>query len=74
MEENTARDQLASYGYTLDAAGMIHKGNKALGVILTAKGKKLQAKSASGQLLWSGPDVGVFVEKFWYVVRLEKKG
>jgi hypothetical protein len=64
-----AKNQLADYGYTMDDAGVIHKGSKALGVIVTAKGRRLQAKSASGQLLWSGPDVGVFVAKFWHARR-----
>lgn len=66
-----ATEQLARYGYTLNA-GEIHRGDKPRGVLITVKGARFQARTRAGALLWSGPDVGHFVEKFWYAVKIQE--
>lgn len=64
---DTARDQLAPYGYGLDPNGHFTKGEKTLSVRLEAARGRFQARTvAAGSLLWSGLDAGNFVSTFWF--------
>jgi hypothetical protein len=65
-----ARTQLACYGYTLNAAYEITRGEKNLRVVVSVKGARIYARQQTGALLWSGPDIGWFVERFWFAKRV----
>ena len=64
--------QLAAYGYTLSPDGEIVRGTKALKVRVSANGARFIATSMIGvqHKLWSGPDIGDFVSRFWCAVRV----
>jgi hypothetical protein len=67
-----ARDQVADYGYLIDDAGELHKPNAPRsGVYISSKGNRFYAKARHGDDLWSGPDLSVFLEKFWFAKKLE---
>lgn len=69
-KKSLAEKQLAEYGYTLSPNNEIMKGEKNLKVVITAKGPRFYATGSIGQKLWSGPDVGDFVSKFWYAKKI----
>ncbi|MFA5387556.1 MAG: hypothetical protein WC322_04185 [Candidatus Paceibacterota bacterium] len=62
---------LAAYGATLGLQGVIIRNEKATGVAVVVKGKRIRFESTgSGHLLASGPvaasTVEKFVESFWF--------
>ena len=62
---------LAAYGATLGLQGVICRNEKATGVAVAVKGKRIRFESTgSGRLLASGPvvtsTVEKFVESFWF--------
>lgn len=65
---------LAAYGATLTAEDFIQKGDKATGVRVLVKGRRLRCETASGNLLFSGGieerAVCAFVEGYWYWKKL----
>ena len=61
---------LEAYGRSLSDAGEIIKGDTPSGVVLALKGPRIQARSTSGGLLWSGADVASFLESFWFAKRV----
>lgn len=67
-----ANAQLAEYGYPpISAAGqMLSKTGTLTGVFITAKKERFYARLSSGALLYSGPNLGPFVEGFWYAKKV----
>jgi len=70
-----ASAQLAPFGYTVDSEGLIHSATGPTAAKVTIKGSRYQVHAApsglvkAGALLFSGPDLGAFVQKFWYAKR-----
>lgn len=62
-----AREQLAPYGYSLDDQHRIVTPRKGTAdIYVSRKGPRWHVRSASGQLYFSGLDLGEFLERFWY--------
>ena len=74
MNIETIKQSLSEYGYTLsDDNEIISPKDKLSGVSITIKKDRLQCRSkALGSLLWSGVNVGDFLESFWYAEKINK--
>lgn len=66
-----ARKQLAPYGYSLtDSGRLIMPSGKPAPLQVAGRGSRYRVGFASDNaLVWSGPDLGRFVEAFWYAKR-----
>ncbi len=66
-------DQLAEYGYSLDEMNRIvtPKG-AATGVIASFRKGRIRVTDVSGKLMFSGSDIGNFLEKFWYAKKIKR--
>lgn len=64
--------QLARYGYTITAQNeIVTRGGKTTGVKVEVKKGRMRAFNSHG-LLWSGSDIGKFLEKYWYAQPLQE--
>ncbi len=67
----SALDQLAPYGFSLDAEGhIVSPTGKVTGVTITEKRGRLLCRDHAGALLFSGHDLGRFLERFWFAERI----
>lgn len=74
MNIETIKQSLSEYGYTLSYENeIVSPKGKLSGVSITIRKDRLQCRSkALGSLLWSGANVGDFLESFWYAEKLQK--
>ena len=57
---------LEKYGAALTEEGEITRGGKLLGAFCKRSKGRWQVRDNKGRLMFSGPDLGQFVERFWY--------
>lgn len=64
---------LSEYGYSLTPDGFIRGDKGKTDLHVTTKGKRVHVRQGDGgPIVWSGHDIGRFVEGFWYAKRIER--
>ena len=59
-----------AYGWTIDNGQLVSPKGKESGVFVTASGNRLSCRRADGSLIFSGPAIPAFLERFWYAVKV----
>jgi hypothetical protein len=67
-----ARERLLEYGYGLRLSDglVLRASGLPTGVFLSGTGGRLVARTQDGGKLWSGSDVGQFLERYWYAKKI----
>lgn len=62
--------QLAEYGYTLTSDNRIAKGDKVFDLVVTFKHDRMRIDLAKGGKMFTGTELGKFVESFWFAKKI----
>lgn len=74
MTAGHLRMRLAEYGYGLsDTDQILSRAGKPLNITARQKGDRVVCVAMStGRMVWSGADVGQFVETYWYATKVDR--
>ncbi len=62
----------SEYGFSIGKDGRISKAGRNLGVSIRKKGRGFYAETDAGVVVWSGPNVGFFLEKFYFAEKVNR--